>query len=346
MPHVPRSKFMPLVTALLLCCGAPPKPVELAKGLRWPMQVAADGSFVYVLEVDGSVLRVAKAGGPLETVAPARAVVANNEIPFLDGFSLAVDAEAVWFTAYTVQSGVRTGEVWKVPLGGAPTLLASWPGEPAYLAVDADGVYVAHAPYLPVPGVLVKLPRAGGSPTTLAVGMIWPSAVASDAQNIYWLARGPTPGEYATGEVGFVPKAGGDAKQLATQLHLPVALQTGPDAVYWLDDASHESFGTMDLTNHDAAITKYDFKLGGGNHVVTGLSSGLNGFAVDGSEVFFIDWTAKQAHLNGIGWDVVELSDALGAGQSNVVADAKALYWAGWVSGGPTSSVFKLPIGR
>jgi hypothetical protein len=328
-----------------VACG-PPSPSALANATKWPVALAADASSLYWLDVDGSVWKVAKAGGTATPLASALHPLASGEVPYLDGFSLAVDAEAVWFTTFEPDGALRAGQVWKLPHGGTPQLLASWPGEPAYLAVDADGVYVAHNPYSDLPGQLQRVARDGsGTPTLLATGLVWPHAVASDATNVYFLARGVNPGAAGNGTLGAVPKAGGDAKTLLGGLRTPQAMQLADGLLYVLDDGSHLQAGSQSLYNSDGTIAQLDVATGAAHQVVTGIASRPAALAVQGGAVFFLDSGVWQAARNGADWDVVALSSQLGTGQTGLVADADAVYWigGGTSAGGTSDSVWKLP---
>jgi len=334
-----RSAAFPLLAAALACACGPAQPAAIATGLTWPLRLASDATWIYWLQADGAVGKVSGNGGAPAQVAPAQVTLDTFEIPVVDGFSLAVDGEAAWFTTFNFKDGVRTGIVWKAPHGGSPAALANWPGEPAHVAVDAEGVYVVHNPYDATPGVLERLPREGGPATRLAEGPVWPCALAVDGASVYWLARGAHPGEAAGGELGSVAKAGGEPSVRASGLHRPVAMRIADGSVYWLDDGSRITAGAATVHYRDGAIGRLG-ATGGAELVVTGLATHPSGFAVLGASVFYIEWKPMEARRSGIAWETAPVSDAeLGTGQVDLAADGSALYWA---TSGHGASILKL----
>ena len=72
--------------------------------------------------------------------------------------------------------------------GGTPTTLATGESYPVHVAVDGANVYWAAAGTASAPvGAVKRLPRGGGSPTTIAVGFAW--GVALDETSVYWTGQ-------------------------------------------------------------------------------------------------------------------------------------------------------------
>lgn len=129
--------------------------------------VAADEHRAYWTQLGpGDVLFAPLAGGAPVTLA------SNLGGPQ----AIAVSGDSVFFTLN------GAGSVESVPrLGGVVTILSSEGGDA--LAVDSDNVYFgAHD------GRLLRVPRAGGSATTLALGTAPATSIALDATSVYWTA--------------------------------------------------------------------------------------------------------------------------------------------------------------
>jgi hypothetical protein len=126
-----------------------------------------------------AIVRVPNLGG-----VPTTLVVGQ-----LSQTSLTMDAKSLyWFDA--VRDGIA---IWTVPKsGGAPVTLASF-GEDTVGTLAVDDCHV----YATVGASVVRIPVAGGTPTTLYTAPLQaqPSALAVDATSIYWALNdytGPT----------------------------------------------------------------------------------------------------------------------------------------------------------
>lgn len=135
--------------------------------------------------------------------ARAARVAENLDHPL----GVAVDGEFVYF----VTGGFVKAEnaVRRVPATGGPVqLLAKFDWLVAGpLAVDADSVYLTSE----VDGLVVRVPKAGGSPTVLA-RVPGPTQVALDGTHVYFSTFAKQP---EGGTVQRVPKAGGAPEVLA-----------------------------------------------------------------------------------------------------------------------------------
>jgi hypothetical protein len=141
--------------------------------------IAVDDHDVYLVELgateaDTAIVRVPRVGGSSVIVAQAAPALP----PASDGTNL-----------YWGSRGADGGSIFQVPLaGGAVTTLAP-AVYPQCLTVDETSVYwtdVTSSGF----GVVVKVPKGGGSPTTLATGTDrFPSylPIAVDSTNVYWV---------------------------------------------------------------------------------------------------------------------------------------------------------------
>lgn len=182
--------------------------------------IAIDATFVYwtsgllALSGPGSVMRVPIAGGAASTLA------GGLDTPD----AIAVDATHVYWANRGVTGQPTSGSVVSLPLaGGAIVTLASTQLEPFAIAIDSTNVYWATGA-----GVAL-VPKAGGSPMTLATAAV--SAMAVDGVDVYWAVSASMTG--GDGVVAKVPNAGGTTTTLASALGSIAALAVDPTSVYF-----------------------------------------------------------------------------------------------------------------
>jgi hypothetical protein len=192
-------------------------------------QLALDDERVYWVGEDG-VQTVAKAGGPVESLAPRDWTL----IPPTTGpsrWSLAVDGDEVFFS---IDDGI--GRVSR--RGGAAELLADVPsGRGATLVgVDPDEVWwlelvPAEGDELSTTDVLAT-PRAGGASRRVLTGLTGLMAMVVDDEGVYWVS-----GTEGRGAIHRASKSAGDAVTLAVDVpvYYEHALEVDGASLFWLE---------------------------------------------------------------------------------------------------------------
>jgi len=197
--------------------------------------------------------------------------------------SIAVDSSSVYWTVagWAADGNVDHDSLSKVSLGGgASTALVSNDNMIANIAVDASGVYWVRvaSPMTDATYYVMRVPSAGGVPTTLAnggqsggialgaAGVYWmtgsalmkasptggtpvtvasahsfPSSIAVDATHAYWTTYGTSesPLEPSTdGAVMKMPVGGGTPFTIVSAQNLPRGLVVDATSVYWIVGSS------------------------------------------------------------------------------------------------------------
>jgi sugar lactone lactonase YvrE len=193
-------------------------PVLLADQQSLPHGLAVDGSFIYWLNTDGSVMKAPIAGGAWTELAtgPVAQLFQSGDR------GLALDADNVyWVNAATGQSD---GQVLKVAKkGGKVTVLVSGEFHPVAVAVDSVNVYYTTLGWGPrdaptATGRVLKVPVNGGAPTVIASDQSSPTALSVDASNVYWanfFGNGIMAAAIAAGAPVMLTSAPGTLKDLA-----------------------------------------------------------------------------------------------------------------------------------
>jgi len=249
---------------------APPTVRTLASGQEHPWGIFLDGTHVYFTNKglkgkQGSLARVDKKGGAVEVLAdglqaPYGVVVAKGRAYFsasLPGFgglgsvslvdkahvdravrspglidepwAIAVRGDEIYFTdlhlrrvsSAPLTASVETSKV---------TALANTDGRPTAIAVDDTHVYWTDSD----PGVVNKLPRAGGAIQTLIARGDKTTGLAIDDAYVYF-------SEWGGGRIGRVQKSGGGIATLANDQKGVRAIAVDDTRLYW----SHPPSGTI-----------------------------------------------------------------------------------------------------
>jgi hypothetical protein len=291
--------------------------VTLASGQTCPWGMAIDATSVYWTNcgdpTGGNVLKVSKAGGEVVTLASGDR---------LSG--IAVDGTSVYWVAGT--SDASSGAIMMLPIGGGtPTTLASRPGTPAHLAVDASYVYWTEQ----MRSAVLKVSLTGGAPTTVASGSsVW--QIALSGADVYWMGQG----------VMKAPKIGGPAIELTPGLHM---LPTAGLAV----DAKNVYFTSGPPGGGTSGVSTVPSQ-GGSTSIVYANTSGVfsspGPIAIDATRAYWADGSNAVFCVRLSGGTAITLA----TGQQQVAAiavDETAVYWL--VNGNASTgrgAVMKFPL--
>ena len=185
--------------------------------------VVASGSDLYYGSSDGTLHRVAAAGGTATTVGTGLGVVSG----------LVIDGSDLYLT------DVDGGRVLRMPLsGGSPVVLATGQVNPHGIAVDDTSVYWTNAgdgsgdePT----GTVMRIPKAGGDVATLAKDQASPAGIVTDASYVYWV-------DVDGLAVYRLPKSAGARPELINggEGEGPIGIAVDDEAVYWVDYDTNE----------------------------------------------------------------------------------------------------------
>jgi hypothetical protein len=263
--------------------------------------IAVNSSAVFWTADDGRVRRLPLQGG-LQTTLASKEVGPSG-----------ITLDAV--NAYWIDYG--SGGVVKEPLGGGTrTTLTSQKG--IYIAVDETNVYWTN-------DAVMKVPKAGGTPLTLATGDLTLSkhGIAVNSTDVYWAefnyACGGTdqPCSPGLGRVMRVPVGGGTPSVVASR-------QSGADSIAL--DATHVYW-----TNYNEG-TVMSVPLAGGKP--TTLASGqvaMNDITVDATSVYWTKYVDFGSHNGAVmkvalaGGTPVTLASA--QTPTGIAVDDTSLYW-------------------
>ena len=180
----------------------------------------------------GGVMSVSIDGGDPATLASG----------LVRPFGITVGSAGVyWVTqgSWTAVNGM--GSVYRATSDAGTATLASQLDTPWQVTVDAMNVYWTSNPG---GGTVMKMPLAGGPPTTIASGPTGLWAIAVDATNVYWTDSGcPLDMDVCNGCPGRVmaaPIIGGPPRAVAAAQCNPVAIVVDTDGLYWANSGAGE----------------------------------------------------------------------------------------------------------
>jgi hypothetical protein len=274
----------------------------LVSGLSNPVSITEDTNSIYWSEFGGLIRFVSKSGGTPTTL-------------YASGYNssgIAVDATNAYFGDGL---GIRS-----IPKsGGSSSLIASY--NPFAVAIDSTNVYWTDYDA----GAIRKVPKTGGSVTTLATGSNSPAGIATDGLNVYW-SESSFPGV-----VRSVPVGGGTATILGYNVNNN-GIAIDFSNVYWGEN----------LFTNQAKIDRAPLTGGTTTNLATGLNNVWN-VATDGSSVFWVEngtttGAVKQVTVNGSG--PVTLASNLSSPVALTV-DSTDVYWIERADGGTGSGTLK-----
>jgi hypothetical protein len=289
-----------------------------------PNSVAIDANNVYWTDTgNNAVLKVAKTGGPVTTLASVSGYV---------GAPIAVDATRVYYLAGAANA------VMGVPIaGGSPVTISSHYADT--FVSDGANLYWASKTSCPgdggpCDGVVASQPLDGGAQVTLATGTFTPVSLAVDGTSVYVASQGTSP-TFGDGAILKVPLDGGAPATLASAQIDPTTLVVDAANVYWTNGA----LGTNSMVVGGSVV---QVPIAGGSP--TTLASNLpepSGICVDGTNVYY---TALNGGASGWvasvpldGGTPTNLTVSAGSWAYTLAVDATNAYWA---AGG---SIWRMP---
>ncbi len=243
---------------------------ELATGVNLPEDIATDTTHMYWVEAgsftpgyqgDGRVVRRAKAGGAVEVLAKGRYWPANIE----------VDAEAVyWGDQGDYWDTSKPGRIARVGKSGGAVQEITSDAVVYNLTSDATTLFFSSA------NAVKKVPKTGGSKTTLAGAVDALNDIAADPSGVYFTTstQNGLPVSQGMGTVQRVSPSGGILTLLAE------AKSAGGVAV----TPAYVFFGTKG--------TIMRMPKAGGTPMPMATSSGVSRIATDDTNVYWTDCTS------------------------------------------------------
>lgn len=192
----------------------------LVKDLRGPNALAVDkGSVYWVDELDGDLARVPKRGGITMTVVP------GNGTPFSLPSSVAVDDSDVYFTSQIDRTSSLARQDKN---GGKPTIVASSTvAALGCVVVDESHIYWVGG------GAIMRAPKSGGPPASVAGGQKGADCVAVDDKNVYWSSGGSENAKFADGAIVVSTKSGANVRVLVKGAEHAANVHVDDKNVYW-----------------------------------------------------------------------------------------------------------------
>lgn len=202
----------------------------------------------------------------------------------------------------------------------APVVLAT---ETALtLAVDAAYAYWGNSA-----GEIRRVAKTGGQPVTLAtVDNTYPSSLAVDSQNVYWIAPSNGTGDADASVLQTSLDGGGAVIALGLQLEYPWNIAVSSTTVFW--------------TTTDGTDAVMSVPIGGGT--LTPFALGSTGefspIAIDADNLYWSTDTATYQEPLAGGQAL-----SIGPAPAALAVDDSYVYFA--LNGSPTGSIVRVPIG-
>jgi hypothetical protein len=282
--------------------GGPGTPIVLATVMGSPDMIAVDDTSVYWASYEiGPVGKVPIGGGPSIT------------LDSLSGSFLAIDATRV-YTGSPSGGNAPQGLVVACAKTGCPngyTTLASGPGGPGGLALDATSLYWTSGP-----GTVMKVPLGGGVPTTLVGGgslQEQGGAVAVSGGYVFYT-------DYVTGS--------GDPAlmRVAVQGGVPtpiVVTTSGGGVVGITADATN-----VYCTTVDGRVIQTPLAGGNSKDLATSQGNSNLGITTDEANVYWAAGDLGAIAKTPIGGGAVTLIATGQIHPSGIAVDATSVYWS------------------
>ena len=149
--------------------------------------------------------------------------------------------------------------------------------QPSSMAIDATDIYLTADSG--DNGVVVRVPKSGGAPTTLASTGEDPFGIALDATHVYWRAANDVEGW----DILSVPKGGGTPTTITSQPEIQWGPVVNDTDLYW----AWSSAGVYPGTNTFAVVTVP--KSGGTPSTIASGTDQVMDLTVDATNVYWIE---------------------------------------------------------
>ena len=230
-----------------------------------------DGSFLYVSDLFGAIIRVSKNGEPPRLIAEFDDIIPG---------SIAADATTLYFLG--VDDRTQLGAVYSLPKsGGMPVTLASEIEFPLVLAIDDGYVYWVDVgtftgSAIKPNGKVERVKKNGDSRQTLASGLSTPFALALDATDVYFTETGLALGNTSSG-LRKVKKSGGSITKL---------VESRPVVAIDIDGAEAFYSSLADVEGNDPQISR--IATSGGSPTVVYRDAFVLNLDVDGEKILIM----------------------------------------------------------
>lgn len=285
-------------TGALLTCpvtGCVHAPEVIADRMEAPDNILVDPSGIIWTDLsNGGGVRAC----PRTGVCPSpKTLVASTRV-----WGITVADGALYFTKYVDPStqsyldGAVASCSATMGCGSTQPLLVTAQNRPQSVVVDGDAMFWNSAGTPPsfADGALLTCPKTGcTSPVVIADHLPYPTALTTDADNVYWTTLGAdapgTGGVYRCAKTGCGPEG---PIAIAAKRSAPSAIAIVGDHVYWAELGDNPSFlggvytASLASSNGDACLAA--------PRVIAENQKLLGGLAVDAARVY---WTTSDGNV-------------------------------------------------